>query len=99
VTLTYTVPPGNVVPFLEAMAKVRRMKMRTGAVSFAVYRDGADASRFVEIAEYPSWAEHLRQHGGRLTGTDRETEQAAEAWASGPPEVQHLLPPGETARA
>ena len=70
------------------------MKMRTGATSYALYRDGADAARFVEVAQYPNWAEHLRQHAGRLTGSDRRsTEVAAAACATGPPEIQHLLPP------
>jgi MFS family permease len=94
VTLTYNVAPENVSRFMAEMVRVRRMKMRTGATSFAVYRDGADATRFVEVAQYPNWAEHLRQHGGRLTGSDREIERAAEACADGEPEVQHLLPPG-----
>ena len=44
------------------------------------------------MAQYPSWAEHLRQHGGRLTGSDRELENAALTWADGPTEVVHLLP-------
>jgi MFS family permease len=95
VTVTYTVPPENEARFLSAMVKVRRMKMRTGATSFAVYRDGADPARFVEVAEYPNWAEHLRQHGGRLTHSDRELEEAAEACADGKLEVQHLLPTGD----
>jgi MFS family permease len=98
VTLVYTVPAANVPRFLEAMVRVRRMKMRTGATSFALYQDGADPSRFVEVAEFPSWAEHLRQHGGRLTASDQELEEAALACADGPPEVQHLLPPSSAVR-
>lgn len=93
VVITYAVPPADAAGFLEAMARVRRVKMRTGATSFAVFRDGADPASFVEVAEYPSWAEHLRQHGGRLTGSDRELEAAARAFAVGDPEVKHLLPP------
>jgi hypothetical protein len=38
-----------------------------------------------------SWAEHLRQHGERLTGADQEFEERAIALAEGPPEVQHLF--------
>jgi MFS family permease len=97
VNVTYTVRPENVPGFLDAMVPVRRMKMRTGATSYGVYRDGAAADRFVEVAEYPNWAEHLRQHGGRLTGSDRALEEAAQAWADGPSQVQHLLPPGSAA--
>ncbi|WP_214370562.1 MFS transporter [Pseudonocardia sp. H11422] len=97
VTVSYTVPPENASRFLEAMVPVRRMKMRTGATSFAVYRDAADPTRFVEVSQYPNWAEHLRQHGGRLTVSDQELEAAAGALADGPAHVEHLLPtrPGE----
>ena len=49
--------------------------------------------RYVEVAQYPNWAEHLRQHAGRLTGSDRDLELAALKWADGgPAEVLHLLP-------
>jgi quinol monooxygenase YgiN len=92
VTVTYTVGPENVEQFLRAMVPVRRMKLRTGATSYRIYRDGADPTRFVEVTEYPNWAEHLRQHGGRLTGSDRALEAEAQGWADGPPDVQHLLP-------
>jgi Transmembrane secretion effector len=78
------------------MLAVRRMKLRTGATSYAIFRDGADPNRFVEVAEYPTWAEHLRQHAGRLTGADRELEVAALAYADGTPTAQHLLPPSST---
>ena len=74
VTVTYTVPDENVASFLTAMLAVRRMKMRTGATSFSLYQDGAAPDRYVEVAQYPNWAEHLRQHAGRLTGSDRDLE-------------------------
>jgi MFS family permease len=98
VMVSYTVPAANLAQFLDAMIRVRRMKMRTGATSFAVYQDGGDPNRFVEVAEYPSWAEHLRQHGGRLTASDQAIEETALACADGSPVVQHLLPPSSTAR-
>ena len=40
----------------------------------------------------PTWEEHLRQHEGRLTGSDEQDEQRAWALADGPPVVSHLLP-------
>jgi MFS family permease len=99
VTVTYRVPAENEAAFLSMMTKVRRMKLRTGAVGLALYRDGADAARFVEVAEYPSWAEHLRQHRGRLTGSDRDLYRAAAALAVDRPEVQHLLPSSGAGRS
>ena len=96
VTVTYLVPAQNVAAFLVAIAAVRRMKRRTGATSWSLYRDGAAPDRYVEVAQYPSWAEHLRQHGGRLTGSDRELEiRALNLADGGATEVQHLLPVGQ----
>jgi hypothetical protein len=39
----------------------------------------------------PSWEEHLRQHRSRLTGTDREFEQQADALSHPEPKVSHFI--------
>jgi predicted MFS family arabinose efflux permease len=93
VTATYTVVPENEAAFLDAMRSVRHTRMRTGAVQWGIFRHGEVDDRLVEVYVVPTWGEHLRQHGGRLTGTDRDIELRARALAAGPPEVAHLLPP------
>lgn len=97
----YTVPDEHVDTFRAAWQDVRRSRLRTGATSCALYRDGADTSTFVEVSLYPTWAEHLRQHEGRLTGADRDVDAAAWALSTTPPKVDHLFPAdaiGPTAR-
>jgi hypothetical protein len=96
VTLAYAVAPEQVPEFLRAYEYVRRVRLRTGAQSSNLYRDGAAPDRFVEVSVYPTWAEHLRQHAGRLTGADRDRELAAIALAQGRPEVRHLFPARDT---
>ena len=91
VTVTYQVAEEREGEFLEAMDSVRRSRQRSGASRWDLYRDGADRRHFVETFVVPSWAEHLRQHGERLTGTDQALEERAIALADGPPEVQHLF--------
>src|SRR4051794_18059926 len=91
VTLTYIVGDDQVPAFVEAMGKVRRSQLRTGASSCELYQDGADPSRFVQVSQYPTWGEHLRHHTGRLTGADQAVYEAARALATGPPEVKHLF--------
>ena len=91
ITLTFTVPPENVAPFLEAMQRVRSSRRRTGATRWSLYRDAADPSRFIETFFVPSWEEHLRQHRERLTGADQDIEQDALALAAGAPQVAHLF--------
>jgi MFS family permease/quinol monooxygenase YgiN len=91
VTVSYRVSPDHEARFLDAMEVVRRSRRRTGAFRWDLYRDGADRHHFVETFVVRSWAEHLRQHGERLTGADQEFEERAIALAEGPPEVQHLF--------
>jgi MFS family permease len=93
ITIAYTVSPENQQSFLEAMRRVRRSRMRTGAVQWGLFRHGEVPDRMVEVYVVPTWEEHLRQHTGRLTGVDRHIEQQARAFVDDPPEVSHLLPP------
>jgi MFS family permease len=92
VQVRYDVTPEQEEPFLAAMEDVRRSRRRTGATRWGLFREGEEARKFVEVYQVPSWDEHLRQHGGRLTGTDREIERRARALVDGEPQVTHLLP-------
>jgi fucose permease len=92
VRAAYRVRPERVDEFVEAMQFVRRSRLRTGATRWGLFRDVAAPDRYVEAYLVPSWEEHLRQHGGRLTGFDQEREEVAMALAEGEPEVEHLLP-------
>jgi MFS family permease len=93
VTVEYIVGPDREGAFLEAMDRLERSRRRTGATRWGVYRDGDRPDRFIELFSVPSWEEHLRQHEGRLTGTDREVEEAALAFSDPPARAEHLLPP------
>jgi predicted MFS family arabinose efflux permease len=92
VEVQYVVSPDKEAAFLEEMRKVRRSRMRTGAVQWGIFREGENPHRLVEIYVVPTWDEHLRQHTGRLTGADIEVETQAQALTEGSPEVTHLLP-------
>ncbi|MEH0937650.1 MFS transporter [Micromonospora psammae] len=92
VTVAYTVRPEHEREFLKAMDVVRGSRQRTGAMRWGLFREGESRERLVEVYLVPSWDEHLRQHGGRLTGADQEAEERARELADGEPEVRHLLP-------
>ncbi|MGC4807322.1 MFS transporter [Micromonospora sp. DT233] len=95
VTVSYTVAPERHDAFVEAMRAVGRSRRRTGAVRWGLFRAGERANGFVEVYQVPSWEEHLRQHGGRLTGADQAIEDRARALAEEPVRVNHLLPTGD----
>ncbi|MCO8276915.1 MFS transporter [Actinoplanes sp. TRM 88003] len=92
VTVVYRVRDEKADDFVAAMDAVRLTRLRTGAVRWGLFRDGEDPIRYVEVYQVPTWEDHLRQHEGRLTGSDEQIEQRALALADGPPEVNHLLP-------
>ena len=80
------------------MDRVRGSRLRTGAVSWALYCDGEHDDTFVELFVVRSWEEHLRQHHERLTGTDREYQRRVSALAEGEPVVAHLVDVDEPPR-
>jgi MFS family permease len=92
IEVTYVVKPDNEAAFLDAIHQLRRSRMRTGAVQWGVFRAGEVPDQLVELYLVPTWDEHLRQHGGRLTGADEELERKVRALSEAPPRVVHLLP-------
>lgn len=93
IVVEFTVAPERQTAFLEAMEQLRRSRLQTGATRWELYRDGERPHRFVELFWVPSWEEHLRQHAGHLTETDRVVEEAALAFSDPPARGDHLLPP------
>jgi MFS family permease len=93
VMVEFTVAPEREAAFLEAMDRLRQSRRRTGATRWELFRDGDQPNSFLEIFSVPSWEEHMRQHAGRLTATDREIEEAALRFSDPPAHGKHLLPP------
>jgi MFS family permease len=87
----YTITPENEESFLHLMTQVRLSKLRTGATRWRLYRDAETEHKFVELFVVGSWEEHLRQHAGRYTGFDQDTEQRASALSHPPPQTSHLI--------
>jgi hypothetical protein len=73
------------------MAQVRLSRLRTGATQWGLFRDGETPHQFIELYVVSSWEEHLRQHADRLTGTDRQYEEEAEAFSDRPTDTSHLI--------
>jgi hypothetical protein len=91
VTAEYFVPDEAQVAFRAALPPLSRSRRRTGAREWWMFQDPADPARFVEVFIVDTWAEHARQHQGRLTKTDRAAEERVRALAGGAPVVRHLL--------
>ncbi|MFD5060362.1 MULTISPECIES: MFS transporter [unclassified Streptomyces] len=94
ITIEYRVPAHNADLFVQSMGAMGRSRLRTGALHWDLYQDGAQPDTYLEVFLVASWEEHLRQHSGRLTGFDKETEERARALVDPehPFQVSHYLP-------
>jgi predicted MFS family arabinose efflux permease len=92
VTVEYAVDPERVRHFLRVMKRVRRIRRRDGAISWALLADVAQPNRYTETFVVESWLEHLRQHE-RVTVTDRAVLEKARSFHRGaePPRVTHYI--------
>jgi predicted MFS family arabinose efflux permease len=91
VKIVYRISADREQAFFEAMARVRLSRLRTGATRWGLFREGEHLHSFMELFMVASWEEHLRQHRYRLTGTDRDYEEQADALSDPPPEISHLI--------
>lgn len=92
VTVEYRVAPENAPAFAAAMQELRRVRRRDGAMLWGLFRDAADAERYVETFLVESWMEHLRQHH-RATAGDQSISDRVRAFHIGDaaPQVSHLI--------
>lgn len=93
VVTRYEVAPERQAEFLGLMPALRRSRLRTGGTSWQLYRDGEAPNRFLEEYTVASWAEHLLQHEGRLTGYDGEIDRRAKSLSDPPVRAWHYFTP------
>jgi len=92
VMLEYLIDPENAEAFVALMQESRRLRLRGGAISWALFRDPANPGRYVEQWVEESWLEVLR-HRDRLTVAGRELRDAKRAFhiGDGPPAISYLI--------
>jgi predicted MFS family arabinose efflux permease len=71
--------------FLARMVAVRRVRLRTGGMSWRLLKDAETPRRFVEEYSVSSWHEHDYQLHQRLVASDRELEMLASRLSSRAP--------------
>ncbi|MBM4245897.1 MAG: MFS transporter [Deltaproteobacteria bacterium] len=92
VSVEYEIDPSREEDFLRTMEIVRRMRRRSGAWRWGIFRDAARPNVYLESFLVESWLDHLRQHE-RMTVTDRDISYRARDFHVGedPPIVRHLI--------
>jgi MFS family permease len=88
----YSIDPADRNAFLETMREVRRVRLRSGALTWRLYEDVAHPERWAEFWIVENWTEHLRE-ALRLTEGDRAalTRAAVLHRADAPPEASRYL--------
>jgi MFS family permease len=61
VTLEYWVDPARAAEFVEVMQETRRARLRQGALSWGLFKDSAEAGRYIEYYVDENWVEHQRR--------------------------------------
>jgi len=97
ISVEYSVPPENQTAFIHAVHKLRDVRMRDGAIRWAIYQDVSDPALFNETFLMESWLEYLRQRE-RLTAADRKIQECVWSFlpAGTTPKISHMVYAKET---
>lgn len=88
---TWVIDETDLADFLEAMNRLRLVRLRTGAYRWRLYRNAGDAHRMTEMFILTSWQDHLRQHQ-RIDAQAAAVIGEAVAFAKGGgPQNHHLV--------
>jgi quinol monooxygenase YgiN len=88
----YRIDPADRAAFLAAMAQLRGVRLRSGALWWRLYEDVAHPEQWAEFWAMESWTEHLREIH-RLEPADRAAIARAAALhrGDGPPEASRSI--------
>lgn len=88
---SWVIDEHRLAEYLEAMAELRRVRLRTGAFRWRLYRHFEEPHRMTEAFSLASWEEHMRQHH-RIDAVDAEIIRWARSFdVSGGPRARHLV--------
>jgi quinol monooxygenase YgiN len=95
ILMEFRIPENSREAFIEAMQEVRRLRLRDGAMRWALFEEPGQEEdgllRFMECYLSSSMGEHMRQHH-RNTNADREVlAKAFRLDPSGHPKARHLV--------
>lgn len=92
INLEFIIREEDVLPFLEAMAERRRVRLRDGALHWRLLRDLSDPTRWIERYETATWLDYIR-HNNRLTQDDADIPERLRALHQGPepPKVRRMI--------
>ena len=98
ISVEYTIPLDCYAEFTHRIHALRNVRLRDGAIRWAIFRDAADPTHLNETFLMESWIDYLRSRE-RTTAADAQIREAAFALHQGPqpPKVTHQIYARETA--
>ncbi len=82
IVVEYSVASDKAEGFLSAVAGLKTIRLRDGAIRWNLFHDVSHPDLYVESFIVESWVEHLRQHE-RLTVSDRQILDRVRTFVSG----------------
>jgi MFS family permease len=78
IRVRYTVPHESRTDFFKVMHKLRRVRLRTGAIRWKLLKDSQAVDVFIEEFTIGSWSEYEHQQRSRTVVSDKEIESEAQ---------------------
>ena len=92
ISVDYRVLPQHLSAFTQAIYQLKGVRLRDGAIRWAIYRDANDAEHLNETFLMESWLEYLRSRE-RVTAADQACRERVWALHAGPepPKISHQV--------
>ncbi len=92
ISVEYRIAPENLPAFTEAIYQMKGVRLRDGAIRWAIYRDANDPEHLNETFIMESWLEYLRSRE-RTTAADQACRERVWALHAGPepPRISHQV--------
>jgi predicted MFS family arabinose efflux permease len=91
VSTVWTIDRDQVFEFVAVMDELRRVRLRTGAFRWTLYRDVVRPLEFTEVFEVRTWEQHLQQHRHLDARAIAVIAEAIAFDVSGRPRSVHLV--------
>lgn len=91
ISTVWTIDRKQVFEFVAVMDELRRVRLRTGAFRWTLYRDVVRPLEFTEVFEVRTWEQHLQQHRHLDARAISAIAQAIAFDVSGRPRSVHLV--------
>ncbi len=88
---TFVIDEARLAEFMDVLAELRLVRLRTGAYRWRLYRNVDKPNRMTEAFSLVSWEEHLRQHSRMDVGAVETIRKARSFDVGDGPVSRHLV--------